>query len=84
MIQNQRIRDMTNFRICGLIVAAATLALATVAQAAVIVAPIESGTSITKVAEGCGPGGWRGPYGRCHYGPARRCWRGPYGGVHCG
>jgi hypothetical protein len=74
---------MTNFRICGLIVAAATLVLATVAQAAVIVAPLESGTSIAKVAQGCGPGGWRGPYGRCHYGPARRCWRGPYGGVHC-
>jgi len=68
MIQNQRIRDMTNFRICGLIVAAATLALATVAQAAVIVAPIESGTSITKVAEGCGPGGWRGPYSGVHCG----------------
>jgi hypothetical protein len=66
---------MTNFRICGLIVAAATLVLATVAQ---------SGTSISKVAQGCGPGGWRGPYGRCHYGPAGRCWRGPYGGVHCG
>jgi hypothetical protein len=58
---------MTNFRICGLIVAAATLVLATVAQAAVIVAPLESGTSISKVAQGCGPGGWRGPYGRCHY-----------------
>jgi hypothetical protein len=75
---------MTNFRICGLIVAAATLVLATVAQAAVIVAPLESGTSISKVAQGCGPGGWRGPYGRCHYGPAGHCWRGPYGGVHCG
>jgi hypothetical protein len=75
---------MTNFRTCGLIVAAATLVLATVAQAAVIVAPLESGTSISKVAQGCGPGGWRGPYGRCHYGPAGRCWRGPYGGVHCG
>jgi hypothetical protein len=83
-ILNQRIRDMTNFGICGLIVAAATLMLATVAQAAVIVAPLESGTSISKVAQGCGPGGWRGPYGHCHYAPARRCWRGPYGGVHCG
>jgi hypothetical protein len=55
---------MTNFRICGLIVAAAALVLATVAQAAVIVAPLESRTSIAKVAQGCGPGGWRGPYGR--------------------
>jgi hypothetical protein len=34
---------------------------ATVAQAAVIVAPLESGTSIAKVAQDCGPGGWRGP-----------------------
>jgi hypothetical protein len=76
--------DMTNFRICGLVVAAATLLLASVAQAAVVVAPLESGTAITKAAQGCGPGGWRGPYGRCNYGPARRCWRGPYGGVHCG
>ena len=76
---------MTNFRICGLFLAAATLLLATAAQAAVIVAPlVESGTSITKVAQGCGPGGWRGPYGRCHWGYARRCWRGPYGGLHCG
>ena len=46
MIQNQRIRDMTNFRIFGPIVTAATLVLATVAQAAVIVAPIESATSV--------------------------------------
>jgi hypothetical protein len=52
---------MTNFRICGLVVAAATLLFATVAQAAVIVAPLESGTSIAKVAQDCGPGGWRGP-----------------------
>lgn len=75
---------MTNFRICGLFLAAATLLLATAAQAAMIVTPLESGTSITKVAQGCGPGGWRGPYGRCHWGYARRCWRGPYGGLHCG
>lgn len=75
---------MTNFRICGLFLAAATLMFATVAQAAVVVAPLESGTSITKVAQGCGPGGWRGPYGHCHWGYARHCWRGPYGGLHCG
>ncbi|MGA7230369.1 MAG: hypothetical protein WBX95_05500 [Xanthobacteraceae bacterium] len=75
---------MTDFRICGLVVAAATLLLASVAQAAVVVAPLESGTAITKAAQGCGPGGWCGPYGHCNYGPARRCWRGPYGGLHCG
>ena len=72
---------MTNFGICGL-VAAATLLLASVAQAAVVVAPLESGTTITKAAQGCGPGGFRGPYGHCHY--SRHCWRGPYGGLHCG
>jgi hypothetical protein len=76
--------DMTNFRICGLFLAAATLLLVTAAQAAVVVAPLEGRTSITKVAQGCGPGGWRGPYGRCHWGYARHCWRGPYGGLHCG
>jgi hypothetical protein len=76
--------DMPNFRICGLVLAAATLVLATAAQAAMVVAPLESATSITKVAQGCGPGGWRGPYGRCNYGYARHCWRGPYGHVHCG
>jgi hypothetical protein len=76
--------DMTNFRICGLFLAAATLLLATAAQAAVVVAPLETGTTVTKVAQGCGPGGWRGPYGHCHWGYPRRCWRGPYGGVHCG
>jgi hypothetical protein len=75
---------MTNFRICGLFLAAATLLLVTAAQAAVVVAPLEGRTSITKVAQGCGPGGWRGPYGRCHWGYARHCWRGPYGGLHCG
>jgi hypothetical protein len=76
---------MTNFRNCGLALAAATLLLATVAHAAVVVAPLESGTSVTKVAQGCGPGGWRGPYGRCNYGLVRRhCWRGPYGHLHCG
>ena len=71
---------MTNFRICGLAVAAATLLLASMAQAAVVVAPLKSGTAITKVAQGCGPGGWRGPYGHCNYGPrppllARPLWR---------
>jgi len=82
---NQNVEpDMINFRICGLFLAAATLLFATVAEAAVVVAPLESGTSMTKVAQGCGPGGWRGPYGRCHWGYARHCWRGPYGGLHCG
>jgi hypothetical protein len=73
---------MSTFRY-GLLLGAAMLLLSTASEA-MPVAPLHSGTGVTEVAQGCGPGGWRGPYGRCNYGPARRCWRGPYGGVHCG
>jgi hypothetical protein len=63
--------------------------LATAAGATVMRAPIATvDNSIVKVAEGCGPGWWRGPGGRCHpfaqgrlcppgyhIGPwGRRCW----------
>ena len=66
-----------------------TLCLATAAGAGVIPAPLNNGNSVViKVAEGCGPGYWRGPLGRCHpfaanracppgyhLGPeGRRCW----------
>ena len=41
--------------------------LATAAGAAVVPAPVAKADSvIVKVAEGCGPGWWRGPDGRCH------------------
>ena len=65
------------------------LAFASAAGAGVIPAPIGNGESaVIKVAEGCGPGFWRGPGGRCHpfavgracpvgyhLGPERRrCW----------
>jgi hypothetical protein len=73
---------MSTFRY-GLLLGAAMLLLSTASEA-MPVAPLNSGTAVTQVAQGCGPGGWRGPYGHCNYGPARRCWRGPYGGVHCG
>ncbi len=33
--------------------------------------------SVTLVAQGCGPGGWRGPYGHCHYAPYRGGYYGP-------
>ncbi len=72
---------MSAFRY-GLLLGAAMLLLSTASEA-MPVAPLNSGTAVTQVAQGCGPGGWRGPYGHCNYGP-RRCWRGPYGGVHCG
>jgi hypothetical protein len=63
--------------------------LATAANATVVPAPVATTDSaIIKVAEGCGPGWWRGPGGRCHpfavgracpvgwhLGPwGRRCW----------
>jgi hypothetical protein len=68
---------------------ALTLCLATAAGAAVIPAPISiPDGAVIRVAEGCGPGYWRGPGGRCHpfavnracppgyhLGPeGRRCW----------
>jgi hypothetical protein len=62
--------------------------LATVANAGVIAPVGKADSLITRVAEGCGPGWWRGPGGRCHpmfngracppgyhLGPERRrCW----------
>jgi hypothetical protein len=47
------------------------LGLATVCNAAIIPAPAGSNAAgIVKVAEGCGPGFWRGPNGFCHRGGA--------------
>ena len=41
--------------------------LATVAGAAVTPAPVGNANSpVIKAAEGCGPGFWRGPGGKCH------------------
>jgi hypothetical protein len=41
--------------------------LATAANAGIITMPAgNSGSLVVKVAEGCGPGFWRGPQGRCH------------------
>lgn len=54
--------------------------LATVASAAVTPAPVgNANSSVIKVAEGCGPGMWRGPTVRhppgYHLGPERKkCW----------
>jgi hypothetical protein len=49
-----------------LLSAVLTLGLATAASAGITPAPIGSGSVIIKVAEGCGPGFWRGPQGHCH------------------
>jgi hypothetical protein len=47
--------------------AALAMGLATAASAAVMPHQIGSSDgSIIRVAEGCGPGWWRGPGGKCH------------------
>jgi hypothetical protein len=44
------------------------------AQAAILVAAPPAGDGIVRVAEGCGPGFWRGPAGYCHpFAVARAC-----------
>jgi hypothetical protein len=72
----------------GFFSAALVFALATAASAMVKPASLGNHNAIVKVAEGCGPGWWRGPRGRCHpmargracprgfhLGPeGRRCW----------
>ncbi len=46
---------------------ALVFAFANAASAGVNPAPVNApATPIIKVAEGCGPGFWRGPGGRCH------------------
>lgn len=69
--------------------AALTIGFAATSSAAIVPVPVAPGSDLTiKVAEGCGPGFWRGPGGRCHpmargrfcppgyhIGPhGRRCW----------
>jgi hypothetical protein len=51
----------------GFVLAAGALLIANTADAAVPVAPLNNGTIVTQVAQGCGPGGFRDQYGRCHY-----------------
>jgi len=46
--------------------AALAFGLATAANAGIAPGPIGSQSLIVKVAEGCGPGWWRGPGGKCH------------------
>jgi hypothetical protein len=61
-----------------ILTAALTVGLATVAQAGFAPHSIgNSDSSIVRVAEGCGPGWWRGPGGRCHpMAKGRACPRG--------
>ncbi len=55
--------------------AALACSLSTASNAAIMPAPVGSGADLTiRVAEGCGPGFWRGPGGRCHpFAHARLC-----------
>jgi hypothetical protein len=61
---------MSTFRnyAIGLVLGAGALLVANASEAKVPVAPLKSATPVTQVAQGCGPGGFRDPYGRCHYG----------------
>ena len=52
----------------GFVLAAGALLIANNSDAAMPVAPLKSATTINKVAQGCGPGGFRDPYGHCRYG----------------
>jgi hypothetical protein len=46
-----------------------TAGLAAVPASAMPIAQLtDAGPDVTLIAQGCGPGGWRGPYGRCNYG----------------
>jgi hypothetical protein len=50
-----------------ILTAVLTMGLSTIASAGVTPHPIgNSDGLLTRVAEGCGPGWWRGPGGRCH------------------
>jgi hypothetical protein len=51
--------------------------LAASAQAAIIAPPLGKALAVTLVAEGCGPGFWRGPGGMCRpFAAHRACPRG--------
>jgi hypothetical protein len=71
-----------------ILAAVLAIGLASSANAAMPIAPLNGDIGIKRIAEGCGPGFWRGPGGHCHpmfngracppgyhLGPERhRCW----------
>jgi hypothetical protein len=62
--QKKRKQSMIRTIALGAVVA---FSLATASNAAILPVPVGSPSDLTiKVAEGCGPGWWRGPGGRCH------------------
>ena len=76
---------MKSLAVCALVTG--LLCAASAAHAAMPQAPIQqSNGAIMLVADGCGPGWYRGPGGACHrfgYGPGPGWWqRGAYCGTH--
>ena len=49
----------------GFVTGAAAFLFGTAAEAAMPVTPLTTGADVVNIAQGCGPGRWRGPYGGC-------------------
>ncbi len=66
-------------RTISLLIAGGAVALAAAMPAQASPIRPDPGTSqlLTLVAQGCGPSGWRGPYGHCRYTPYRGGYYGP-------
>jgi hypothetical protein len=62
-------------RTSAIALGAAALLLATASEAQMILAPLKSKSAVTQVAQGCGPGRWRGAggWGWCRGPSNRRC-----------
>src|ERR1700760_3351106 len=69
-----------------ILTASLTIGLTTVATAGFVPSTIRHADGLlTRVAEGCGPGWWRGPEGRCHpMARGRACPRGYHLGAEGG
>jgi hypothetical protein len=56
---------MGTFLARGVVTGAAAFLFGTAAEAAMPVTPLTTGADVVNIAQGCGPGRWRGPYGGC-------------------
>jgi hypothetical protein len=74
---------MTTRFVLGAVLA---IGLVTSTNAAMLAPPVSGEAGLVPVAEGCGPGAWRGPYGHCHWGGAGGAgwWRPCPPGMHLG
>jgi hypothetical protein len=70
-----RLRSMNTLsaRTSVIVLGAGALFLATASEAQMPLAPVKSEIAFTQVAQGCGPGRWRGPGGVCRGSGDRRC-----------